>query len=40
MGAPDDEHSRAIIWSHVLFMNMLQADVVGDNKWKMGNESI
>jgi hypothetical protein len=32
MGAPTDEHSRAIIWSHVLFMDMLQVDLVGDNK--------
>jgi len=32
MGAPNDEHSRAIIWSHVLFMDMLQVDVVGDDK--------
>jgi hypothetical protein len=32
MGAPNDEHSRAIIWSPILFMDMLQANVVGDNK--------
>jgi hypothetical protein len=32
MGAPIDEHSRAIIWSPILFMDMLQVDVVGDNK--------
>ncbi len=38
--APNDEHSRAIIWSHVLFMAMLQVDVVSDNKWREGNESI
>jgi hypothetical protein len=30
MGAPNDDHSRAIIWSPILFMNMLQVDVVGD----------
>jgi len=32
MGAPNDEHSRVIIWSLLLFMDMLQANVVGGNK--------
>jgi hypothetical protein len=37
MGAPNDEHSKVIIWSLVLFVDMLQADVVGDNNWREGN---
>jgi hypothetical protein len=32
MGAPNDEHSRAIIWSLILFKDMLQTNVMGDNK--------
>jgi hypothetical protein len=32
MGAPNDDHSRAITWSLVLFMDILQANVMGDNK--------
>ncbi len=32
MEAPNDEHSRVIVWSLVLFMDMLQVDVVGNNK--------
>jgi hypothetical protein len=32
MGAPNDEHSRVIIWSPILLVDMLQVDVMGDNK--------
>jgi hypothetical protein len=32
MGAHNDEHSRVIIWSNVLFMDMLQVDLMGNNK--------